>query len=45
MIICNKNIHCYECICYGSYHTGGLKYCMCGKYKKISHKKFPTKNR
>jgi hypothetical protein len=33
MIECKKEIPCYNCICYGSYNTGGKKYCKCGRRK------------
>lgn len=25
---------CFGCLCWGSYNTGGIKYCLCG-YEKI----------
>ena len=33
MDVCKQNKPCYQCICYGSYNTGGKKYCKCGYYK------------
>ena len=31
---CTEDIDCYDCMCWGSYHTGGEKECLCGKYKE-----------